>query len=230
VFSPDGKKLVAMEVGDPAPPHMQKRRLTVWSVEKQEELRSQEMPYYCPSLVSAYPSVKRPLLADTCNVARRSSRNTNYPFKLIDAITGETALSCEGHERHERSADSWALDREETTVASQSRLGTVRLWDRTTGENTAAFQVRGGGIVLSPDAQILATRSSVGPGGIKGMLEAGIRLYEVPSGTLLATLTSQGTDYHLYGPFAFSPDGRVFAAGLDKNIRLWTIPAAWRKK
>jgi WD40 repeat protein len=203
VFGADSKTLAATE----------KKGLRIWDVEKRKERSFTELAPI-PLRVTAYNSVKRPVLAAIYR---------NRSFILLDAVTAETALECK---LLERSLCCIAMNREETTLASDGS-GQVNLWDRTSGEKTAAFACPAQSIhclAFSPDGKILAAgykRRQVQWGTFTA---DAFRLYDVPSGKVLAD-----EDIGLISSIAFSPDGKLMATGTATGIILWKVPAAWRK-
>src|ERR1700694_1619722 len=71
------------------------------------------------------------------------------------------------------------------------------------------------GVALTPDGRLLASSG----------LDGTIRLWEAPSGRLLAPL--QGHTSGVWG-LALSADGRLLASGgWDGTMRLWEAPFAW---
>jgi WD40 repeat protein len=110
------------------------------------------------------------------------------------------------------------MDSSEKLVASVGIDQVIRIWDRKTGVNIAEFKDPPTGVrlALNTDGTILACDQSVG-----------FTLYEVPSGKVLAAERKRSPTACL----AFSPDGRLLAVGDDTGtIKLWSVPAAWRKK
>jgi WD40 repeat protein len=215
VFAPDGKTLTTVE----------KWGLTVWDLEKKESVRDFATGSR-PLRVSAYPSVKRPLVA-----VRDKHDGRLEPITLIDTFTGESVITCAGHHT---SVACVALDREEKMLATTGSGPrgfdhALHLWDRATGKKTATFEHPPAGslcLAFSPDSKILACgfMNSV---SLNGRFDGnGFRLYEIPSGEILAEVKE-----HAVWILAFSPDGRLLATGgTEGTITLWTIPAAWRKK
>ena len=95
-----------------------------------------------------------------------------------------------------------------------------RLFDVATGQELAKFQVPSGmtyRVSFSPDGKILAALSH----------DKKIRLWEVPSGKLVGTLT--GHERPARG-MVFLPDGTFVTAGLDRTIRFWDTAAGKERK
>jgi WD40 repeat protein len=100
----------------------------------------------------------------------------------------------------------------------------VKLWDVTTGENTATLKTARWGIpaaAFSPDGKTLATAISVVE-SIKGrnvVTENSVKLWEVATGKEQASLEAASVS-----SLAFSPDGKTLATGSEDNtIRLWDV-------
>jgi WD40 repeat protein len=129
--------------------------------------------------------------------------------------------------------DLVALNREETILATtgddQTVTGNdraVRFWDRATGKMTDSFKyplARIDWLVLSPDGKLLAATCFNDVTRGDSDFKHGFWLFEVPSGKILASEQTTGAT------LAFSSDGRLLASEYGRKIRLWSIPAAWRK-
>ena len=109
-------------------------------------------------------------------------------------------------------------------LASCSSDETIRLWRMPDGQHLATLTghtnwVRG--ISFSPDSKILASRSAYNNGS-KNKTDKTIRLWKMPNGQHLATLTGH-TDW-VQG-ISFSSNSKILASySNDKTIRLWQMP------
>jgi WD40 repeat protein len=211
VFSSDGKTLTTIE----------RWGLKVWDLEKKEELRDIDLPCLATP-VSSYPSVKRPLVA-----TESPTRTVGSSSILVDAITGESVFDCGWHRN---GLSQFAMDRNETMIAVGGMDDSVQLWSRITGGRTVTFRDalfrKTTCLALSPDGKILAIGFTHSRGNFS---DGGFRLREVPSGKILAESNEHPL---MVVALVFSPDGRWLAtAGATGGpIKLWSVPAAWRKK
>jgi WD40 repeat protein len=98
-----------------------------------------------------------------------------------------------------------------------SHGGMIRLWNVSSGQNTATLQDHAGlvwSVAFSPDGKTLAS----------GNHDKTIRLWDVTSGKNTATLKGHTGPVH---SVAFSPDGKTLASGsCDSTIKLWDVPGA----
>jgi RNA polymerase sigma factor (sigma-70 family) len=89
----------------------------------------------------------------------------------------------------------------------------LRLWDLATGQEVPAFKERWGAqaVAFSPDGKLLAT----------GARDSPVKLWDVPSGKLVATRTGHSQSVEAV---AFSPDGKLLAtASQDRTAHLWDV-------
>ena len=100
-----------------------------------------------------------------------------------------------------------------TTLASASREGTIKLWNASTGEETATFE-GGGFAAFSPEGSILASATSTD-------LNTGfIKLWDISTRTEISSFQRDGS--RLVSA-AFSPDGKTIAFGTSNNVELWDV-------
>ena len=137
-------------------------------------------------------------------------------FIFFDAsLQGNIIATLEGHTDD---VNSVAFSSDETTLASGSADGTIKLWDVATRTNIATLEgytlsVRS--VTFSPDGTVLASGIS-GWDGRNGP----VKLWDVATKTDIATLEG----YTGILSIAFSPDGTKLASGLQNyTIKLYDV-------
>lgn len=189
--------------------------LHVWDVMKGKMVRSFEKGLHLNPVSESLLLQSGPRHSD---LARPPSRLPKFfPIKLIDPFTGDTVPTPEWDEKDRPPPGLFVLNRARTMLASFGPIGPVQLWDMASGKRIATFKHNEASFVFfSPDDKLLFIRSRSAPG---------LAIYAVPSGKLLAQL-----DRLVNMPLAMSPDGRLLAEPVFREIKLWSIPDEWRKK
>jgi WD40 repeat protein len=101
-------------------------------------------------------------------------------------------------------------------VATGDTMGTIKFWETQTGRllrTIGAHKGRVSRIVFNATGDALATQSKSGNSNAELYAEETVKLWSVRTGKMLLELPLT--------PFAFSPDGKVFAAGEGTRIKLW---------
>jgi WD40 repeat protein len=151
-------------------------------------------------------------------------------FTIWDTDAGKPAFRHEGSVRHEFTTLAFSPDGK--TLATGGRAFPVRFWDVSTGKNIKTFEDRPGSLgplAFSPDGKVLACGFRLMEGeNDANPLRHAVRLYDTATGKVLATLTGNPAPSH---PLAFSPNGRLLAAGTyEGKITLWSLPAFYAEE
>ncbi len=129
---------------------------------------------------------------------------------VLSTIGLQTAFAQVTLEGHTDWVYSVSFSPDGTTLASESRDGTVKLWDVETKQNIATLDGHTD-VVFSPDGTTLAS----------GSFDGTVKLWDVATQTNIATL-----DGHTDAVFSvvFSPDGTTLASGsFDDTVKLWDV-------
>jgi WD40 repeat protein len=100
------------------------------------------------------------------------------------------------------------------TVISGGVDGAIRVWDVSSGKNTATWSAGGpvAALALSPDGKMLVSGGQAADGGL-------VRFWDLPSGTSRHA-ASKGRILSI----AWSPDGKhVVSGGQDEMVRVWDV-------
>lgn len=99
------------------------------------------------------------------------------------------------------------------SAAMALRADEVRIWDATTGQNTATFTGHTAtvqSVAWSPDSKRIASGGS----------DMTVKVWDIPSGKNTATFNHSDVVYAV----AWSPDGRSLAtACADRNVHIWNV-------
>jgi WD40 repeat protein len=111
---------------------------------------------------------------------------------------------------------STAFNPDGRMVASGDASGAVKFWDVESGRllrTIAAHSGRVSQLAFNADGKTLVTESKPGQSNAERFGERTVKLWDVRTGKMLLGIA--------LAPFAFSPNGKTFAAGDGRTIKLW---------
>lgn len=196
-FTPDGRMLVT--AGDD-------RTLRVW-----------DLSAATPRLVGTQPGIKPLAVSPDGKILAAGDPSGHGQVQLMD-LDGKGALmpraSLAGHQ-----GQLWSLafSPDGKTLASGAGDHAVRLWDVPTAAprtEIVASDKWPPEVAFSPDGQTLAFAS----------VDSSVSLRDAADGFLRERATLKGTGWSI-SSLAFSPDGKVLAAGTNGWTQLWDLSA-----
>lgn len=136
-------------------------------------------------------------------------------MRLWNVATGERIAALEGYDAYGVSAMTFGRDGK--TMVSMGHDGVIKSWDTATGRNTSVSKTGAAveSATFSSDAKTVATSDRDSDE---------VKLWEVATGKGIATLKPRSEGIHSWQALAFSPNGKLLAAGgEDYSIQLWDV-------
>ncbi|MEU7156821.1 nSTAND1 domain-containing NTPase [Streptomyces chrestomyceticus] len=190
--SPDGRTIAAAG-----------SRLTLWSADRPQPLRSLDAP---PGVITS--------LVFSPHGDVFASVHADRTVRLWDVRSGRLLAELRGHTGTVREA---AFSKDGKRLATVGDDRHLFLWDVASHRRTAARQLFGNGstVTFAPDGRTLAVTENAGNRGV-------VRLWD--AATLEETARFTGRSYPVFAA-AFADDGKTLAtSGTDHDILLWDVP------
>ncbi len=153
----------------------------------------------------------------------------DHAVQLWDPAVAQARAVCRGHAGAVTSAAFTSGGRLLASADNQS----VRLWDAATGQELACcrptdpWQQAPSALGFSPDGKTVAAITRELRPGAAALGDGTLWLWEVAMGRLVHRFKGVGLSLNC---FAFSPDGRLLAAGTqDGVIHLWNLDTGWER-
>jgi WD40 repeat protein len=204
-FSPDNRRLVAARRAD--------RILKLWDAVTGEEAVS----------IAGHAFSERVECLEFDPEGRRlASASMDGSVKIWDATSGNKVRDLHGGPR---APQRLAFSADGGRLAAVFAGGLVRVWDATTDEEARTFRHERAvaGLAFSPDGKRLATCTPVG----HDMSETEVLVQDPRTGQQFAALSLSKGAMALC--VAFSPDGRLLAAGgADAVVKVWDT-TSWQE-
>jgi WD40 repeat protein len=200
VFSPDGKKLAAVDG---------RWKASVWDVAKGEMLHA--LPdYRGPVWALAFSPDGKTLVAGGGQMYENHRRVNIIELRLWDAATGKQTKNLD--DRHTQPVRTAVFSLDGKILVTGGEDWGVRLWDTATWEELPRFKGHSGAITrlaYSPDGRTLVTASR----------DSTLRLWDPRTGAERRRLVGHEKDV---ASFDFAQDGKsLVSLSRDNTIRVW---------
>jgi WD40 repeat protein/tetratricopeptide (TPR) repeat protein/tRNA A-37 threonylcarbamoyl transferase component Bud32 len=213
VFSPDGKQLVTLAIGNEALNVIVE--MIVWDLETGKPLRTLRRTVLQPNAARLSPDGLRAATTEQGGVVR-----------LWDLATGRESATLAGRSSHTFTVMFSPDGRRVATATWDDK--SIHVWDTAAGSRVATWPLGAvaAGFTFSPDSKRLAA-----------LTDQAVRLWDPESGQEAMTLAGVGVSMRPgairhtrnvdSSRVVFSPDGRLLAVGVERvagRVRVWDAP------